>query len=513
MAIQTRTGVERLEEDVRETVRFIANPIQRQFIESRAEADLWSCRMGEGKSAGLCWASFFHAKENPGARHVFFRDTYVNLQRTTQAEFFKWFPPGRVGTWHEAKKLWKWNVDGLGKAEVLWMGADSEDDISRLQSLSIGGAFFDEPAPGSDSGGIPHSIFGTAATRLRDGGQGTNWYALKLAENSPDETHWTYIEFVDPGQPVHDDPIPPDQERGFKLHRGSPENLLHLPRGYYERLERRMTAMGRPDLVRRFVHGDFGFQQSGQPVTPQYREDLHGYDYLMPENNTDLLLLWDFGAGTGTTCTVTQPRKDGHWDVLASWNEPGSGVKQLIASHVRPYLNTDANGLYYWHSGDPAGSSRDASDSTQNSVRMIRDELGGRWRNGALKLADGIDPLRWALSQLLPDGEPMVRVSKKDAIIVHRSLRGGWKYRTQGSGVVAQTPTKDSNSHPGDTMRYGASVLYPHATMRSAMRIDAGTPGLKPFAASRRWSDPRPGPGPGKPGHRGVQLPKEARKL
>ena len=82
-----------LDEDGNVKVCFVANPTQRLFIESRARADLFSCRMGEGKSAALCWAIWFHTSNNPGARWLVIRDTWENCRETTQVEFFKWFPP------------------------------------------------------------------------------------------------------------------------------------------------------------------------------------------------------------------------------------------------------------------------------------------------------------------------------------------------------------------------------------------------------------------------------------
>jgi hypothetical protein len=77
---------------------FNANPTQRAFIESRAEADLFASRKGEGKSAGLAWASYFYTHHNPGAPGLCVRDTWENLRRTTLDEFFHWFPDGVYGT-------------------------------------------------------------------------------------------------------------------------------------------------------------------------------------------------------------------------------------------------------------------------------------------------------------------------------------------------------------------------------------------------------------------------------
>src|SRR5271163_3412109 len=89
-------------------IKFNPNPLQKQFIESRAKADLFSSRMGEGKSAALCWATLYHTRHNPGAIWYLIRDTWENIRATTMEEFFKWFPPGIMGTFHATHKEFTW---------------------------------------------------------------------------------------------------------------------------------------------------------------------------------------------------------------------------------------------------------------------------------------------------------------------------------------------------------------------------------------------------------------------
>ena len=45
-------------------ILFEANKTQQAFITSKAEADLFACRMGEGKSTALAWAIWYHTKLN-----------------------------------------------------------------------------------------------------------------------------------------------------------------------------------------------------------------------------------------------------------------------------------------------------------------------------------------------------------------------------------------------------------------------------------------------------------------
>ena len=83
---------------------FNPNPVQRNFIESRAKADLFSSRMGEGKSTALAWGALYHTRHNPGASWALIRDTFENIVGTTQKTFFQWFPPGVYGEYNATKK-------------------------------------------------------------------------------------------------------------------------------------------------------------------------------------------------------------------------------------------------------------------------------------------------------------------------------------------------------------------------------------------------------------------------
>jgi len=100
--------------------------------------------------------------------------------------------------------------------EVVFIGMDVEADATKLQSRELAGFCIDEPAPAALQGGVSEFIFDTAMTRLRQ--KGMKWYGAKLAENNPDEGHWTHRRFVEPGW--RGDPsigLPPLQTRGFSF--------------------------------------------------------------------------------------------------------------------------------------------------------------------------------------------------------------------------------------------------------------------------------------------------------
>lgn len=423
-------------------LKFIPNPLQRQFIESRATADLFSSRMGEGKSAALAWSVFYHTRHNPGAQWYLIRDTWENIRKTTMEEFFKWFPPGIMGSWHETHKEFTW-AEGVAKGKVGFLGMDSPDDATKLMSRSMAGFGMDEPAPAIGSVGIDEMIFDLAMTRLRQ--EGMKWYAAKLAENNPDETHWTYRKFVSPGV------------EGFQTWQPvKPENMANLPTDYYANMRR--TLAHRPDLIRRFVDGEFGFQQEGKAVTPQWSDKIHLSHGLIPVKGTDLILLWDFGLNP--TCIISQVTPQGYWNILDAAVGDGIGAAELIEDWAKPILASKYKGFRIRHIGDNQGNQREQSSSRNTAVILLKRALGGDWRSGPIKFEPRVEPLRTVLTRTT-GGRGVVQVDKVNAAAVWQALRGGWHFHVSRTGITSSEPLKNIHSHPGDAMSYGAAVLWP----------------------------------------------------
>lgn len=472
-------------------IKFEPNRLQKPFIESEAEADLFSSRMGEGKSAGLSWSVLYHTKHNPGATWAVIRDTWENLRATTQKEFFKWFPPGIMGTYHATNKEFTW-ASGVADGTVMFLGMDAPDDATKLMSRSLSGFAMDEPAPAVGSAGISEEVFTIAMSRRRENPTTTRWYAAKLAENNPDEAHWTYKKFVDPGT------------EGYKVWQpNEPENLAHLPVNYYANMRRDFA--GREDLIRRFVDGEFGFQSEGKPVTPQWSDRMHLTFGLHPLPRLELVLLWDFGHNP--TCIITQKTPLGNWNILEALVGDGIGATELIEQHVLPLLSAKYRGHSLRHIGDPTGSTPDQSTIARSPVIVIKRKLGGVWMPGPVKPGDRIPPLQRILTQSTR-GRGIVQVDKANAAAVWHALRGGYHFHVARTGLISTVPHKNIHSHPGDAMTYGAAVLFPlHKAVGSGRGIITATPQEAAF-----FQQDRGGALLG-PGRAGMSLPTHGSKL
>lgn len=470
-------------------IEFIPNPTQKAFIESRADADLFSSRVGEGKSAGLVWACYYHTSWNAGATWALIRDTWENMQATTQKEFFKWFPPGVMGEYRSSTRTFHWGERTGLKGEVQFLGMDDPQDASKLQSRELAGFGIDEPAPAAESGGVSEMIFDVALSRLR--ASGMKWYAAKLAQNNPDETHWSYKRFVVPGT------------AGFtSWQTKAPENTQNLPPGYYEKLAGQWEH--RPDLKRRFLEGKFGFQQVGKSVTPEWRDEVHLCPGLTPIPKLDLILLWD--GGLNPTCVITQVTPLGRWHILEAHVGDGIGMIELVADVVRPALAARYPRMKIRHTGDPNLSQREQSNAQQSALRIIRQEIGGPWRPGPVAISERVEPLRAVLNRA-PRGEGIVQVEPEGAKPVWHALRGGWHYHVARTGLVGTDPEKDVHSHPGDCMGYGAAWLFPLGKLRERRRGRE-----RPQTASFFQTGTR-GTGPLGMGRPDIRMPKEGRVI
>jgi hypothetical protein len=441
-------------------INFAPNPIQKGFIESQAEADLFSSRVGEGKSTALAWSILYHTRHNPGAEWAFIRDTYENIQKTSMKTFFEWFPPGIAGNYNQSKKEFTWD-ESFAKGTVTFVGMDDPGDASKLLSWVLGGIAIDEPAPAAGSAGVDEMVFDLGMQRLRQ--PGMKWRPFKMATNNPDEEHWTYRRMVGPQA----------EENNYRLWQPSkPENIANLPEGYYEKIRR--ANAHRPDLIRRFVDGEFGFQQEGAPVTPQWSDRIHLSLGLTSIRGREIAMLWDFGHNP--TCIITQRSPLGYWNILNSFVGEGIGVEELIVDQVIPVLRDRFSKSPVRHIGDPAGNSREQTSIKRTAVKSIKHMIGGTWRSGPVRWEERKNPLQAVLTKTI-NGTGLVQVDRLNAPHVWHALRGGWHYHKARSGLIGMEPQKDKHSHPGDAMSYGAAILFPAGKFFTAPPHDTPTTG------------------------------------
>ena len=436
-----------LEETVK--VDFHPHPTQRRFIRCKQPAALFSGRMREGKTTAIVWSIFDYALQNPTVDQLMVRDTFDSLERTTLQEFLFWFKD--MGEMKLSKKRFDWKVGDI-RSSMHLLGIDDPKDMTKLQSLQYGLAAMDEIGPSVDvnSGGIPEDAFDFIFTRFSP--KAAKWYGIRCAENNPDESHWSYRRFVDPGSDGFIVFQPPE-----------PENEENIRAGYYDDLDKNLAH--RPDLLRRFGRsGKFGFTQVGKPVVKNWNEHLHLAERLRFVKGRDLVLCWD--GGFNPTCIVTQIGAGGHWNILWAVVGEGCGVLELIEDEVIPIMDSLFRGHgRLVHYGDLSMVTADQSTKYHSPVKTIIQKLGGRWHSGPKEVFHRIEGIEYALRRVA-NGTGMMKVDKTYAKPVWHALRGGWHHKPTKGGHIGEIE-KDLHSHPGDAIGYGASMLFKNSIKKS----------------------------------------------
>ena len=451
-------------------------PTQEQFILSKARETCIVSSRGEGKS----WAGFSgmvsHAiRQDPKIwpiPWVICRDTATNLHRTIVPGAYTWEGRCKSAMYAHIKEHVSHNrldnetakatMDSIQAArwvretkrsntEVLWLrtgqvdekgrevwpvmaylfGMDQVKDVSRFQSLELGGGWFEEPAPAADDdigGGIQEKAWAVMLTSLR---YPVDKPRAQIPMNPPDEDHWTWRRFVS-------DLEDPNEYALFRIPVGENKNL---PDYYRTNIDEALKS--NPDLHRRLVQGLPGFIQKGKRVAINFNEELHvsKVPLKFQKFGKDMYLLHDFGH---SPCTIgMQQTSNGHYHFLFCFVGENMGMRQFLDNIIIPYMSTRIpSDVTMWHIGDPQGTVGSEVDITSSPVQEILRKLGGYWRSGPQKW----DPRREAVHNALKEthmGTPLVQIDKANCRPLINALRGGWHYRTTNSGGTNEIPSKD----------------------------------------------------------------------
>lgn len=432
--------------------------VQGHFVMCRSlEAALFGPR-GEGKTEAGIRRMTLHAAEQPESSRpipwAIIRDTWRNLERTTLKSFLyphagsfadKIRPLLKVSNGGERISL-----PGLWEAELF--GIDSLGDLSRLQSLQLGGLWLEEPAPAAAEdigGGLEERVVTVGITSLR---HPCDWRTVQLTSNYPDEDHWSWQRYA-----------VKKVGKLFRIPRG--ENP-HLPSNYRSDMEEALkTDKG---LLQRLVLGLPGFVSQGEEVTPEYDPNVHRYsDELFPYPNIPGYRFWD-GWGN-PACTIGQLTPRGQFQIFECITGNKMGVKQLITEFVKPVIKDRYKNIPEWIDiGDPSMADADQSSNEQSAASVIENTLDTYFIPGPKLWGPRKEALKTALllntdGKLLSEdgGYPFIILSGSHRTSpLHQALRGGWHYRLDPSGRrVGKIPVKDKHSHPGDSLSYGVCEL------------------------------------------------------
>ena len=227
------------------------------------------------------------------------------------------------------------------------------------------------------------------------------------------------------------------------------ENINNLaPRYYLDQIVGKKESWVRQNLANEFVfHGD------GQPIHPDFNEQVHT-DSLAALHGIPLYLGMDWGRTPA--CVIMQHQPNGQWYILEEICLHNAGADKLGAT-VKRALNARYSGFTIAEAtGDPAGT---AMAQTQDETPFDLFELTSDIQ--AFPAHTNDPEIRYATldAQLtaLIDGKPAIVVDKGCTTLV-AGLAGEYQFRriqAKGDERFHNEPDKGKTSHVCEALHYG----------------------------------------------------------
>jgi hypothetical protein len=425
-------------------IRYDAPPTLGRFLDSNAFVRCVMGPVGSGKSSASVLELLRRAKEQaPGpdgirrTRFAVIRNTYGQLRDTTRKTFEAWIPP-QLGTWNEQQFAFRMRFGDV-ESEVLFRALDRPEDVGKLLSLDLTGAYVNEAREISKHVfEVLQSRLGRYPSKLQGG---PTWFGLWMDTNPWHTGHWAAKLFR-------------QRPDGHELYRqpggraSDAENTENLPPGYYERM-----CAGKPsDWIRVYVDGleassDLGSVFGDCIDALEQRGGL--VDFEHPPDG--VFTSWDLGF-TDSTAVWFWRLSDGGVDFVDHYEAHGKPL-----SHYFEVLERKAEQLGYRYARH--WLPHDAAARTLASELSIQDQFHAKLGAGnvsigpPLSLLDGIQAGRWLLEQ------PHTRFHAKKCEAGVEALRE-YRYEwDEAERVFSRRPLHNFASHTADAFRYAAVVV------------------------------------------------------
>ena len=415
--------------------------------------------VGSGKSTGCCAEVMSRAcEQEPGpdgvrrSRFAVARNTYRELADTTVRTWLDWFDETTFGKFNgtsmEHSLAFSLEDGTRVDCEVMFRALDRPDDVKKLLSLELTGAWFNEARE------FPLSVVEAMTDRVgrypavKDGG--CTWRGIIMDTNPPDSDHWwyrlaeedrpaTWEFFRQPGGLI---------ERGGKfLPNPDAENLAGLEDGYYTT---RMSGKA-PAHVRVYYCAQYGYVQDGKPVYPEYVDKLHALDDVPSILPGVIYVGIDFGL---TPAAVFAQRKaNGGWiwqDELVTHDMGQVRFAELLKGKLQ--------GEYQGHTfeifGDPAGSQRAQTDERTPFDILRAAGIPARpapTNDFTLRR----ESVAVGLGRII-DGTPGIVISPR-CVNLRKGMAGAYQYKrlqVSGDDRYHDVPDKSKFSHVCEAVQY-----------------------------------------------------------
>jgi hypothetical protein len=424
-------------------------PVGQAFHDSDAFVRLLVGPVGSGKSVcGFVEILRRTAERQPDAdgvtrvRAAVIRNTFGMLRSATLPTIAKWWPDefGRltVGTSPIVLqvKLPKLHL------HIDMLSLDNEDDVRKLLGTEYHYAWIDEGRE------IPWAIMQALVSRVgRQDIADRRFAGIWVTSNPSPTEHWLYQKSVSSPegwavflQPGGRDPKAENMQAiGGKI--------------YYDRI----VASNDPDFVAVFVDAKWGHVRIGEPVFPQYSDQVHvAKQPLTPISGMPLVLGLDFGISPA--CVWIQEDAAGRYMVLAELaDEAVPGIQHFSQAIQKFTVRCFPDSNVAFGTYDPAGGQRSPlSDQTQADI--LKALTGYRWAEAKSNLFSVRREALIAPLTRLVQGQPGIIIDPR-CVILRRALASGFAFKTVKNAFGQQLTTEPLKNHPdsdvADALCYG----------------------------------------------------------
>ncbi len=439
-----------MSEDV--VTNYTAPPTVARFMQSDASVRLIMGPVGSGKSTGDIMEIARRAQmQAPGrdgirkTRWAIIRGTKQQLKDTTLKTWLEWFPDGKAGRWRETDQTFILEFGDV-RAEVLFRALEDPEDVKRLLSLELTGAFINEARE------TPIEIVIALRSRVgrypskKEGGP--TWHGIIMDTNPPSTDHWIYQKFE------------VEKARGWEIFKqpggreATAENTENLPPNYYAD----MMDGADEDFIKVHVDAQYGRSKLGMPVYESTWKTLfHSRDKLLIIPGAPVIIGLD--AGRTPAASFFQKDPKGRVLLLDEVTSENMGMEGFIATKVKPMLSLRYPGHRVLVAADPACWAKSQLNE-QSVADIIRAQLP--LPKAPFDLSNRLPPRLQAVESLLRqhiEGEALFLVDKTRCPQAVSGFEHGYRYKRKKDGHHEEVPEKNEHSHLADSIQYGCQMV------------------------------------------------------
>lgn len=436
-------------------------------------------------------------------RWAIIRNTYPELKSTTIKSFQRWVPNEIAPVVYSIPITSRFKQrlpDGTRvDIEFIFMALDSPEDVAKLLSLEITGAYINEgrEIAWEVMEGLVGRI-GRYPETIKDADTGEITYGptrpcIVVDSNPPRTTHWLHTKFATGDVQTYEISLgsktmitkwsrfkqPPavykDDVTGEWVLNPDAENLAHLPDGYYAK-----QMMLGDEHIRVNLAGEPGMVRKGTPIFSKYSEHKHvAKQIILPKRGTSILLGVDFGLTPAVIVGQLHYKGLVLLDELPATDE---SLEDFLDLYVLPLLRSKYNGYNVVACGDPAGGGR-SSINKMTSIGVMQQRGIKTYpaiTNNFTKRKEAVD---WFL------GRDEGFTVSPDLIHVRETMGAGyvWKEAKNKKNLVIEVADKNEFSHMADAIQYLCLYArYGGGSLSMPTAVSGGVQGAASHGGGRR---------------------------